>query len=54
MTDWGKGAVSNTIGWGEGRNNTISWGSIYPVSYFGQTSILSFGTFGLTFDLTFN
>ena len=39
MSDWGKGALNNNIGWGQGFNNTISWGSVYPVSYSGETNI---------------
>tara|TARA_R110000822_G_scaffold68577_1_gene166847 strand:+ start:359 stop:700 length:342 start_codon:yes stop_codon:yes gene_type:complete len=39
MSDWGEGALNNNIGWGQGFNNTISWGSVYGVSYAGQTII---------------
>jgi hypothetical protein len=34
---WGQG-VNNDIGWGQGStNNNINWGSIYIVSYSGET-----------------
>jgi hypothetical protein len=39
MSDWGKGAKNNNIGWGQGFENIISWGSVYPVSYSGETNI---------------
>ena len=39
MSDWGKGAINNNIGWGQGFNNEINWGSIYALSYTGDTSI---------------
>jgi hypothetical protein len=39
MADWGQGALNNNIGWGKGFDNNISWGSVYPVSYSGQTNV---------------
>ena len=37
---WGKAHVNNSIGFGQGdANNTISWGSIYGLSYGGETII---------------
>jgi hypothetical protein len=39
MADWGEGAINNNIGWGKGFDNAIGWGSVYSVSYTGQTVI---------------
>ena len=39
MSDWGKGAQNNNIGWGQGFDNTINWGAVYAVSYSGLTNI---------------
>jgi hypothetical protein len=39
MSDWGKGALNNNIGWGQGFNNPIGWGAVYANSYNGQTVI---------------
>tara|TARA_R110000782_G_scaffold268483_1_gene364993 strand:- start:1291 stop:1533 length:243 start_codon:yes stop_codon:yes gene_type:complete len=39
MSDWGKGSINNNIGWGQGSDNTISWGAIYNISYSGDTNI---------------
>jgi hypothetical protein len=43
MSDWGKGSLNNNIGWGQGADNTISWGAIYNISYSGETSITGVG-----------
>ena len=40
MREWGQGAVNNNIGWGQGAINNIGWGSIYSVSWNGETSII--------------
>jgi hypothetical protein len=37
---WGDGASNNTIGWGQGANNAIGWGSVYSVSEAGATDII--------------
>ena len=39
MSNWGKGALNNTIGWGQGFINSISWGAIYNLSYSGNVRI---------------
>ena len=39
MSDWGKGAQNNNIGWGQGFDNNIGWGAVYAVSYSGLTNI---------------
>ena len=39
MSDWGKGALNNNIGWGQGFDNNIGWGAVYAVSYSGITNI---------------
>lgn len=40
MSDWGKGATNNDIGWGQGANNEIGWGAIHALSYSGDTDIV--------------
>jgi hypothetical protein len=37
---WGDGAANNAIGWGQGADNAIGWGSIYSVSSAGLTDII--------------
>ena len=37
---WGDGAANNTIGWGQGANNLISWGKSHSLSYAGRTDIV--------------
>ncbi len=37
---WGDGAANNTIGWGQGADNAIGWGSVYSVSEAGATDIV--------------
>ena len=37
---WGDGAANNTIGWGQGADNEIGWGSVYSVSSAGLTDII--------------
>jgi hypothetical protein len=37
---WGDGAANNTIGWGQGADNEIGWGSVYSVSSAGLTDIV--------------
>lgn len=38
--NWGQGA-NNDIYWGQGAvTNTISWGSVYSVSWSGETELL--------------
>jgi hypothetical protein len=37
---WGDGASNNTIGWGQGADNAIGWGSVYSVSEAGATDII--------------
>jgi hypothetical protein len=37
---WGDGASNNDIGWGQGADNTIGWGSVYSVSEAGATDII--------------
>ena len=37
MSNWGKAHENNTIGFGQGSNNAIGWGSIYDESYSGDT-----------------
>jgi hypothetical protein len=37
---WGDGASNNDIGWGQGADNTIGWGSVYSVSSAGATDII--------------
>ena len=54
MSDWGKGALNNNIGWGQGNFNNISWGSVYQFSYFGQTIVFPSRVFSIEFDNTFN
>ena len=40
MSDWGKGAVNNTIGYGQGaKNNTLNWGESQKTSWAGDTNI---------------
>jgi hypothetical protein len=39
MADWGQGALNNNIGWGQGADNNIGWGSIYNISYSGDVII---------------
>ena len=36
---WGQGTLNNTINWGKGFINTISWGIIYETSEAGETWI---------------
>jgi len=37
---WGDGASNNDIGWGQGADNAIGWGSVYSVSSAGATDII--------------
>ena len=37
---WGDGASNNDIGWGQGADNSIGWGSVYSVSSAGATDII--------------
>ena len=37
---WGDGASNNDIGWGQGADNAIGWGSVYSVSSAGLTDII--------------
>lgn len=37
---WGDGASNNEIGWGQGADNAIGWGSVYSVSSAGLTDII--------------
>jgi hypothetical protein len=37
---WGDGASNNEIGWGQGADNVIGWGSVYSVSEAGATDII--------------
>ena len=37
---WGDGASNNDIGWGQGTDNAIGWGSVYSVSSAGATDIV--------------
>lgn len=37
---WGDGASNNNIGWGQGADNAIGWGSVYSVSSAGLTDII--------------
>jgi hypothetical protein len=37
---WGDGAANNAIGWGQGADNAIGWGSVYSVSEAGATDII--------------
>ena len=37
---WGDGASNNDIGWGQGADNAIGWGSVYSVSSAGSTDII--------------
>lgn len=41
---WGDGVLNNDIGWGQGSNNEIGWGSIYAVSNYGLTALESNAT----------
>lgn len=36
---WGQGHINNAIGWGQGYDAIIGWGSIYTTSNSGQTNI---------------
>ena len=36
---WGQATINNTIEWGQGFTSANSWGSIYSVSYSGETII---------------
>ena len=38
-SNWGKGAI-NGIGWGQLATNDIGAGSIYSVSYSGETALI--------------
>jgi hypothetical protein len=42
---WGDGAANNNVGWGQGANNAIGWGSSHATSWAGATDIV-----GLTTD----
>jgi hypothetical protein len=42
---WGDGAANNTIGWGQGADNAIGWGSVYSVSEAGATDIVGVAAF---------
>ena len=37
--NWGDGATNNSIGWGQGTINAISWGISQLISYSGLTNI---------------
>lgn len=41
---WGDGAANNSIGWGQGANNLISWGKSHSLSYAGLTDIVGVTT----------
>ena len=44
MSNWGQGAVNNTIGWGQGaKNNTIGYGESQKTSWAGETNITGIG-----------
>ena len=39
--DWGQGVNNNDIGCGQGAiNNNIGWGSVYSVSWSGETELV--------------
>lgn len=40
INGWGDGASNNNIGWGQGADNAIGWGSIYADSWAGATDIV--------------
>ena len=41
MSDFGLGAINNTIGWGQGAsNNTIGWGAIHGISWSPSTDLV--------------
>jgi hypothetical protein len=42
---WGDGASNNDIGWGQGADNAIGWGSVYSVSSAGLTDIVGVAAF---------
>jgi hypothetical protein len=42
---WGDGAANNSIGWGQGANNTINWGDVYADSWAGATDIVGVAAF---------
>lgn len=37
MSNWGKAHENNTIGFGQGSDNSIGWGGVYDKSYSGDT-----------------
>ena len=41
---WGDGAANNSIGWGQGANNAISWGDYHAKSWAGATDIVGITT----------
>lgn len=45
---WGDGAANNNVGWGQGANNAIGWGSSHATSWAGATDIV--GTTSLLLD----
>jgi hypothetical protein len=47
---WGDGAANNTIGWGQGANNAISWGDIHADSWAGLTDIVGVSAPSLLLD----
>lgn len=49
MSDWGQGAVNNTIGWGQGaKNNNLNWGESEKTSWSGDTNISGIGGGGFS------
>jgi hypothetical protein len=47
---WGDGAANNAIGWGQGANNTISWGDSHADSWAGATDIIGVQAASLLLD----
>ena len=40
MSDFGLGAINNTIGWGQGAsNNSIGWGGVHGISWSPSTDL---------------
>jgi hypothetical protein len=50
INGWGDGAANNTIGWGQGANNAISWGDIHADSWAGATDIVGVQAASLLLD----
>lgn len=51
---WGDGASNNDIGWGQGADNAIGWGSIYANSWAGATDIVGTPPFTNQYSLLFD